>query len=164
MESLGGSGTDLTLTDNNASGVSRLRWAWSLGDGAAAAIRGVRSHRCVDVPGSSIAWGTALQIDDCDGSSDQVWVFTPAKTLVGYGSLCLDVAHASTAAGAKVDTWDCTGAANQQWNLNGDGTITSEQTGYCLEATGAGTANGTPLDVQRCNGAGNQQWTRPRAG
>ena len=45
-------------------------------DRAATAIQGVGAHRCVDVPGSSIAWGTALQIDDCDGSGDQV--LTPA--------------------------------------------------------------------------------------
>jgi hypothetical protein len=160
METLGGSGTSLTLTNNNASGVSRLRWAWGLDSGTAAVIRGVGSNRCVDVPGASTTWGTQVQIYDCNGGSNQSWLYTPSKALVVYGSLCLDVAGASTTAGAKVETWDCTGATNQQWNVNSDGTITSVQTGYCLDAIGAGTANGTKLDVWLCNGATNQKWTR----
>jgi hypothetical protein len=160
METLGGSGTDLTLTDNNASGVSRLRWAWNLGDGAAAAIRGVVSQRCLDVPGSSTVEDTQLQIHDCNGGSNQAWLLTPAKTLVVYGSLCLDVSGASSIAGAQVGIRDCTGTTTQQWNVTDNGTITSAQTGYCLDATSAGTANGTLLGVRPCTGASNQQWTR----
>jgi hypothetical protein len=158
METLGGSGTHLTLTNNNSSGVSRLQWAWGVGNTTATVLRGVGSNRCLDVPGASTTWGTQLEIYDCNGGSNQSWLYTPAKTLVVYGSLCLDVAGASTSAGAKVDIWDCSTATNQQWNINSNGTITNVQTGYCLDVTGAGTGNGTLIDVWYCNGGSNQQW------
>jgi hypothetical protein len=160
MTTLGGSGTDLTLSTNNASGLSRLRWAWGHGGTTAAVVRGTGSNRCLDVPGGSSTWGVQLQIWDCNGGSNQSWQLTPSKTLVVYGSLCLDVAGASTSTGAKVETWDCDGGPNQQWNLNSNGTITSVQTGLCLDVSGAGTANGTLVDMWTCNGAGNQQWRR----
>jgi hypothetical protein len=160
METLGGSGTSLTLTNNNSTGVSRLRWAWGLDSGSYAVVRGTGSNRCLDVPGSSTTWGTQLEIYDCNGGSNQSWLLTPSKALVVYGSLCLDVTGASTSVGAAVEIWDCTGATNQQWNVNSNGTITSVQTGYCLDVVGAGTANGTKIDVYTCNGGTNQQWTR----
>ncbi|MFG2041024.1 ricin-type beta-trefoil lectin domain protein [Dactylosporangium sp. NPDC048998] len=158
MEKLGGSGSDLTLTNNNASGVSRLQWAW--GSGGASVIRGGSSKRCLDVPGGSTTWGTKLQIWDCNGGGNQSWLLTPSKTLVVYGKLCLDIPGGGTAAGARVETWDCSGTGNQQWNVNSDGTITNVQTGLCLDANGGGTANGTAVVVWYCNGGANQKWTR----
>ncbi|SBT42975.1 Ricin-type beta-trefoil lectin domain-containing protein [Micromonospora narathiwatensis] len=160
MATLGGSGTNLTLTNNNASGVSRLQWAWGLGGSTAAVIRGVGSNRCLDVPGSSTTWGTKLQIWDCNGGGNQSWLLTPSKTLVVYGKLCLDVPGGSVSAGTRVETWDCGGNGNQQWNINSDGTITNVQSGLCLDVTGAGTANGTAVELWYCNGAANQRWTR----
>ncbi|MEV0806322.1 ricin-type beta-trefoil lectin domain protein [Micromonospora sp. NPDC050200] len=160
MTTLGGSGTNLTLTNNNASGVSRLQWAWGVGSSTPAVIRGVASNRCLDVPGSSTTWGTKLQIWDCNGGSNQSWLLTPSKTLVVYGKLCLDVPGGSPAAGARVETWDCSGNGNQQWNVNSNGTITNAPTGLCLDVNGAGTANGTAVGLWYCNGGRNQQWVR----
>jgi hypothetical protein len=160
MTTLGGSGTNLTLSTTNASGLSRLQWAWGVGSSTAAVVRGVGSNRCLDVPGASTTWGVQLNIYDCNGGSNQSWLLTPSKALVVYGSLCLDVTGASTATGAKVETWDCQAGTNQQWNLNSNGTITSVQTGLCLDVVGAGTANGTLVDMWTCNGGTNQQWQR----
>jgi hypothetical protein len=160
METLHGSGTGLTLTDNNATGVSRLRWTWGASGGGAAVARGAGSSRCLDVPGGSSANGTQLDIWDCNGGSNQSWLYTPAKTLAVYGNRCLDVTGASTAAGAKVGIWDCTGNPNQQWNINGNGTISSAQTGLCLDVAGAGTTNGSLVEVFTCNGGSNQRWSR----
>jgi hypothetical protein len=158
METLGGSGTNLTLSNNSASGVSRLQWAWGMGSGSATAVRGTGSGRCLDVPGASSTNGVQLELWDCNGGSNQSWLLTPARTLVVYGSRCLDVAGASTTPGTKVELWDCTGASNQQWNVNSNGTITSAQSGLCLDVTGSGTANGSLVDVWTCNGGSNQQW------
>ncbi|MEU8262019.1 ricin-type beta-trefoil lectin domain protein [Micromonospora sp. NPDC048999] len=160
MTTLGGSGTSLTLTNNNASGVSRLQWAWGVGSATAAPIRGVGSNRCLDVPGSSTTWGTKLQIWECNGGGNQSWLLTPSKTLVVYGKLCLDVPGGSVTAGTRVDTWDCSGSGSQQWSVNGDGTITNVQSGLCLDVTGAGTANGAAVELWYCNSASNQRWTR----
>jgi hypothetical protein len=160
METLHGSGTNLTLTDNNASGVARLRWAWGLTGTGAAPVRGSASGRCLDVPGVSSTNGTQLDLWDCNSGSNQSWLYTPAKTLVVYGNKCLDVAGSSTSPGAKVEIWDCTATPNQQFTINANGTITNVQTGLCLDATSAGTANGTLIETFTCNGGTNQTWTR----
>jgi hypothetical protein len=160
METLHGSGTSLTLTDNNASGVSRLQWSWGVGSGGAAIIRGAGSNRCLDVPGASTTNGTQLEIWDCNGGANQSFTLTPSKVLTVYGNKCLDVAGASTAPGTKVEIYDCNGNTNQQWNVNSNGTITSVQSGLCLDVKGAGTANGALVDMYTCNGGSNQRWTR----
>ena len=160
METLGGSGTNLTLTNNNATGVSRLRWAWGLAGSGPAVVRGTGSGRCLDVPGFATANGTQVDVWDCNAGGNQSWLLTPARTLVVYGNRCLDVSGAGSTAGTKVVIWDCTGAANQQWTLNSNGTITSAQSGLCLDVVGSGTANGTLVDVWTCNGGTNQRWTR----
>jgi hypothetical protein len=160
METLHGSGTALTLTNNSATGVSRLQWAWGGGGGGAAVARGAGSNRCLDVPGSTTTNGTQLDIWDCNGGANQSWLLTPSKTLVVYGNKCLDVAGGSTAAGAKVELWDCNGNTNQQWNVNSNGTITGVGSGLCLDAVSGGTANGTLVDIWTCSGGSNQRWTR----
>jgi hypothetical protein len=156
METLTGS----TLSNNNASGVSRLQWAWGMGSSSTSVIRGVASNRCLDVVGAATANGTPVVIYDCNGGGNQSWTYTPAKTLVVYGNKCLDVNGASTSPGAKVQIYDCNGGANQQWNINTNGSITGVQSGLCLDVTGAGTANGTVVSIWNCNGATNQQWRR----
>ncbi|GAA5200295.1 ricin-type beta-trefoil lectin domain protein [Rugosimonospora acidiphila] len=160
METLHGSGTALTLSNNNASGVTRLQWAWGGGGGGATVVRGTGSNRCLDVPGSTTTNGTQLDIWDCNGGGNQSWLLTPSKWLVVYGNKCLDVPGGASAPGTKAELWDCNGGTNQQWNVSGDGTITSVATGLCLDVAGAGTANHSEVDVYTCNGGSNQKWTR----
>ncbi len=120
---------------------------------------GGQSGRCVDVPNSSTTNGTQVQLNDCNGGSNQHWNPTSSKQLQVYGSKCLDANGQGTSNGTAVIIWDCNGQANQQWNINSNGTITGQQSGLCLDATGAGTANGTKIILWSCNGGGNQQWS-----
>jgi hypothetical protein len=156
MESLSGSGTNLSLTTNNASGAARLTYAW----GAGSSLRGQGSGRCLDVPGQSETNGTQLDIWDCNGGANQAWTYTSGKQLQVYGSKCLDASGQGTGDGTVVDAYTCNGGANQQWNVNSDGTITGVQSGKCLDVVGQGTANGTKVDLYTCNGGSNQKWTR----
>jgi hypothetical protein len=130
------------------------------GDSGGAAVRGVGSNRCLDVPGHSTTNGTQTQIYDCNGGTNQSWTLTSAKELQVYGNKCLDVVGGATAPGTKVEIWDCNGGTNQQWNLNSDATITGVGSGLCLDVLGAGTANGTLTDIWTCTDGTNQQWTR----
>lgn len=120
---------------------------------------GGQSGRCVDVPNSTTANGTQLQLWDCDGSTKQRWTHTSGKQLTVYGNKCLDANGNGTANGTAVIIWDCHGGLNQQWNVNSDGTITSAQSGLCVDANNAGTANGTKVILWSCNGGANQRWT-----
>jgi hypothetical protein len=168
LTTLNGSGTNLSLTINNQSGLDRLQYGWGLtnnsgggsGGGNTGVLRGVGSNRCLDVPNLSTTNGTLLQIWDCNGGANQQWTYLSNKELQVYGNKCLDVPNHSTAAGTRVEIWDCNGGANQQWNLNSNGTVVGVESGLCLDVTGAGTANGTPVEIWPCNGGTNQQWTR----
>ncbi|RSM43203.1 carbohydrate-binding protein [Amycolatopsis balhimycina DSM 5908] len=163
ITSLTGTGTNLSLTVTNRSGLDRLRYGWGLndnGDGTAGVLRGAGSNRCLDVPGAATANGTLLNIWDCTGRTNQQWTQLSDGALQVYGNKCLDVPGQAPAPGTAVRIWDCTGGANQQWNLTADGTIVGRPSGLCLDVTGAGTANGTRVQLWTCSGAGNQKWIR----
>jgi hypothetical protein len=175
ITSLNGSGTNLSLTVTNQSGLDRLRYSWGLGSattppttppgstppGTGSVLRGVGSNRCLDVPGASTTNGTQLHIWDCNGgAANQRWAALSNGALQVYGNKCLDVPGHAKTAGTKVQIWDCNGGTNQQWTLNADGTVVGRESGLCLDVTGAGTANGTAVALWTCNGASNQKWTR----
>ncbi len=170
ITSLQGSGTNLSLSINNQSGVDRLQYGWGQTNnagggsggtgGTTAVLRGTGSNRCLDVPGQATANGTLLDIWDCNGGSNQQWTALSNGELQVYGNKCLDVPGGATAAGTKVEIWDCNGGNNQQWTLNSNGTVVGVGSGLCLDVVSAGTANGTAVDIWTCNGGSNQQWTR----
>jgi len=124
-----------------------------------AEIVGSPSGRCVDVAGQSTANGTAAQLYDCWGGSNQRWTYTAARQLTVYGNKCLDASGNGTSNGTALVIWDCNGQSNQQWVLNANGTVTGVQSGLCMDANGAGTANGTKIILWSCNGGSNQQWS-----
>ncbi|MBB2741710.1 UNVERIFIED_ORG: hypothetical protein FHR35_001530 [Microbispora rosea subsp. rosea] len=76
LQTLQGSGTALTLSTPNSSGVDRVRYAWGSGSGGTSALRGVASDRCLDVPGSPRTNGTQVTIYDCNGGANQQWKTT----------------------------------------------------------------------------------------
>ncbi|MBM0231434.1 ricin-type beta-trefoil lectin domain protein [Micromonospora sp. STR1_7] len=120
---------------------------------------GGQSGRCVDVPNSTTANGTQVQLWDCSGGTNQRWGYTASKQLTVYGNKCLDASGAGTANGTAVIIWDCHGGLNQQWNVNANGTVTNVQSGLCIDANGAATANGTKVILWSCNGGANQLWS-----
>jgi hypothetical protein len=168
ITSLNGSGTNLTLSVTNQSGLDRLRYAWGgsgtttppTTGGATGVLRGVGSSRCLDVPNAATANGTLLQLWDCGSGSNQQWTALTNGALQVYGTKCLDVPDHSVSAGARVAIWDCNGGANQQWTLNPNGTVVGRESGLCLDATGAGAVNGTTVQLWGCTGGTNQQWRR----
>ncbi|MEV5287811.1 endo-1,4-beta-xylanase [Streptomyces albidoflavus] len=121
-------------------------------------VKGVGSGRCLDVPNSSTADGTQLQLWDCSSGTNQQWSYTAAGELRVYGDKCLDAG--GTGNGAKVQIYSCWGADNQKWRLNSDGSIVGVQSGLCLDAVGSGSANGTLIQLYSCSNGSNQRWTR----
>jgi hypothetical protein len=170
ITSLNGSGTNLSLSITNQSGLDRLQYGWGLtnnagggsggGGSTAGVLRGAGSNRCLDVPGAATANGTLLEIYDCNGGSNQQWTSLSNGELQVYGNKCLDVPGHATTAGTRVQIYDCNDGANQQWTLNSNGTVVGRESGLCLDVTGAGTANGTAVEIWTCTGGSNQKWTR----
>ncbi|ACU75744.1 Ricin B lectin [Catenulispora acidiphila DSM 44928] len=163
ITSVSGSGTNLSLSVTNRSGLDRIQYGWGGGNSGAvstAVLRATASNRCLDVPNASTTNGTQTEIWDCNGGSNQSWTLNSAKSLVVYGNKCLDAANAGTAPGTPVIIWDCNGGTNQQWTMNSNGTVTAVQSGLCLDVTKGGTSNGTAIELWTCNGGSNQKWAR----
>jgi len=164
ITTVNGSGTNLSVSLNNQSGLDRLQYGWNQNNnpgggsgGSTFALRGTGSGRCLDVPGSTTANGTQPVIWDCNGGSNQRWTLN-GQALQSLGK-CLDAPWNATA-GTKVEIWDCNGGGNQHWNLNGNGTVGSVSSGLCLDVSGGGTANNNPVILWTCTAASNQQWSR----
>jgi dienelactone hydrolase len=128
--------------------------------GTGSPVHAVGAGKCLDVPGSSQANETQVQIYDCSGAANQAWKYdTSSRSLSVYGGAkCLDAHAKGTTAGTEVQIYDCNGGTNQQWNINSNGTITGVQSGLCLDVTNKSTANGAPVELWTCNGGSNQQW------
>ncbi|MFF3068436.1 endo-1,4-beta-xylanase [Kitasatospora sp. NPDC057904] len=132
------------------------------GGGTTGELHAVGAGKCLDVPNSSTAAGTQVQIYSCWGGTNQIWTHTSADQLSVYGGagrMCLDASAQGTGSGTKVVVWPCNGQANQQWHVNTDGTVTGVQSGLCLDLPGASTADGTLVQLWSCSGRSNQQWT-----
>jgi hypothetical protein len=168
ITSLNGSGTNLSLSVTNQSGLDRLQWGWGTGTnpgggtggGSAGEVHAVGAGQCMDVVSASQTAGALVDIWGCSGNSNQEWTHTSSNQFTVYnGADCLDAVSQGTAPGTKVDIWTCNGQSNQQWTVNSNGTITGVQSGLCLDVTGASTTAGADLDLWTCNGGSNQQWT-----
>ncbi|GAB3232422.1 ricin-type beta-trefoil lectin domain protein [Glycomyces halotolerans] len=176
MFALGGSGTDLSLSVRNHSGLERLRYGWGDGEddgsggggGQVADIVSRNSGKCVDVVSGSTENGAEIIQWDCHGGLNQQWRLQDAGG--GYYEIvsessgrCLDIDGASTANGARVIQWSCNGGANQQWELRDAGSgyveIVARHSGKCLDVIDSSTENGARLHQYDCWGGVNQQWT-----
>ena len=133
-------------------------------------IGGVKSGRCLDVPGASRNNGVPITIWDCHGGENQQWTIdTSVPNSTGYypikvygGTKCLDIANGAYATnGARIQLWDCHGGANQLWRYNhaGPGTLRSYSGDKCLDVINGATGNGSELQIWPCIlSENNQRW------
>jgi O-glycosyl hydrolase len=126
---------------------------------AATALVGAQSGLCLDVPGSTPANRTRLDLAACTGAVGQRFTMTASGTIT-VGGLCLDGYQRGTAPGTVVEAFTCNGGDNQRWELHPNGTVTSAQSGLCLDVLNQSTSPGAQIDEWTCNGGGNQVWTR----
>ncbi|MFE9345971.1 endo-1,4-beta-xylanase [Streptomyces olivaceus] len=120
-------------------------------------IKGVGSGRCLDVPGTSTADGTQLQLWDCHGGTNQQWTYTEAGEFRVYGDKCLDAG--GTGNGTRVQIYSCWGGDNQKWRLDSNGSVVGVQSGLCLDTVSGGTVNGTLIQLSSCSNGGSQSWS-----
>lgn len=119
------------------------------------------SSFCVDQAAGSTDAGLMIEIWNCHGGSNQLWIYGMDKTIRSVnGGLCLDVCGGNGGAGTLVDQWYCGSyQQNQMWNYNSaaGGTL-SPSYDYSLCLTISEPGNGVFLQLQTCDGGTNQQW------
>ncbi|KAL1745733.1 ricin B lectin domain-containing protein [Schizophyllum fasciatum] len=116
--------------------------------------------KCLDVAGS-VANGSPVDINDCNGSSAQKWVLSRGSTAVKLAgtNFCLD-AGTSIGNGVSMKLWQCyEGLAQQTWYYTDDNRIAVQGAGQCLDLTRGALDNGNVMQTWACtNGNTNQIW------
>lgn len=123
--------------------------------------------KCVDVPAWNDTNGTAVELYDCNGGSNQQWQFWSDGTLrpTFNTNKCLDLPGGQTDNGTPIQIYDCNGGSNQQWSLSAFGSLHGLG-GKCVDVPGFDSSDGTTLQYYDCNGGSNQNFMRapPAAG
>ncbi|MDF2192459.1 RICIN domain-containing protein [Paraflavitalea sp. CAU 1676] len=166
-----------TLTTNNASGLTRLQFAWnntsitqpagSFNSSAWYRIVCRNSNKSLDVNGQSTANGGAIVQWDYWGGNNQQWKITSLGN--GYYSIinrnsnkALDVNGSSTTGGTGIVQWDYWGGNNQQWQIIDMGfgyfEVINRNSGLSLDVNGQSTTNGATVIQWPYSGGRNQQW------
>jgi endoglucanase len=176
IQNRGGSGTNITLTTTNSSGVQRIRFGWgenvSGGGGtfnpsAYYRIINRNSNKALDVNGGSTANGAQVIQWPWNGGNNQQWQVIDNgggyyRIINRNSGKALDVNGGSTANGANVIQWTWNGGNNQQWQVidNGGGyyRIINRNSSQALDVNGGSTADGTTVIQWPWNGGNNQQW------
>ncbi len=175
MQQLSGSGTSLTVTNTNLSGLSRLMYAWGVGaggtdvfyTGAFYRFLNQNSGQALDVNGSSTADGAGIIQWPQNGGNNQQWIITDNgggyyKITNRNSGKALDVDMSSTTAAAGIIQWPWNGGNSQQWQLTASSPgiykVINRNSGFALDVNGASTANGAGIIQWNTNTGTNQQW------
>lgn len=175
METLNGSGTALTLTNNSSSGVSCLKYAYGLSGSCGSSssfgsgyykLVNHNSGLALDISNASTSsGGKAIQWPYSSGTNQQ-WHLVASSggyTLVNRNSgLLLEDPGSSTSTGTQLDQWSSNGGANQIWYLvpagNGYYYLVNQASGLYADVSGSSTSQGAAVIQWSFNSGANQQW------
>lgn len=175
IQELSGTGTNLTVSTTNASGLSRIKYAWGVGTGgtdtfytgAYYRFLNLNSGLALDVNGGSTVNGAGIIQWPQNGGNNQQWQITNNgggyyKVTNRNSGLALDVNSSSTANGASIIQWTWNGGNNQQWQLTAtsDGIYKAinRNSSLALDVNGASVTNGAGIIQWPWNSGNNQQW------
>jgi endoglucanase len=173
METLNGSGTNLSLTNNNTTGVDRLKYGYGLTSGGGGGggssyykIINRNSGLALDISGGSTAnGGLAIQWPYSGGTNQQwqeVSVNGGYKLVNRNSGLLLDDPGGSKTNGTQLDQWSDSNGSNQWWNLVSAGGgyyyLVNQSSGLYADVNGGSTANGATVIQWPGPGGTNQQW------
>jgi hypothetical protein len=119
-------------------------------------------NRCFDIPGSSTAPSTRLEIWDCNGGANQQFTVNSSTHQItvysGSTLMCLNAQGGSSANGTPVIIWPCNSQANEQWTYNSSLKTITGLNGACISIPNSNPAGGTFLQLETCNGSTNQKF------
>ncbi|MCO5999072.1 RICIN domain-containing protein [Actinoallomurus rhizosphaericola] len=164
-----GSGASIQLSPVNPSGLTRLQYAWGIGNGGGTyvKVRNASTGLQIDGAGNSTSGSNAAQGGDT-GSANQQWVIENDGDYVRIKNratgLYLD-GMGRTSNGSAVGQYADSGSTNQQWSVVTDANhvrVKNRATGMYIDGMG-GTGNAVLAQYGDTNST-NQQWTIVAAG
>jgi hypothetical protein len=178
LQTVNGTGTNLTLTTTNATGRDQLRYSWGLDNSGSTPppvtyyrVTARHSGKVMDVIGASTANNAEVKQWTYNGGGNQKWQFQDAgggyvRVVNQNSGRCLDVANASVADGANIIQYTCGTGTNQQWQWTATGSyfqLRARHSGKCLDVVSASTADGADIHQFTCGSGTNQHWTRTQS-
>ena len=125
------------------------------------------SGKCLDVTGGSMAAGASVKQYQCNGGSNQKWLYIDSgigdfsQIMNLKSGMCLTAGN--IVQGTGMTQQPCTIAHNRQLTISarGRGYTNSIKFGNvkCLDVAKRSTANGARVTLWDCNRQSNQQWT-----
>jgi hypothetical protein len=164
MTSKSGSGSGITLSLVNASGLHRLQYAWGVGSGGGGntRIRNAATGLYIDGMGRTADGSAAAQYSS-SGSSNQQWSIEADGSYVRIRNAATGLyidGMGRTANGSAAAQYSSSGSSNQQWSEETAGSnvkFKNRATGLYLDGMGR-SSNGADLGQYSSSGSTNQQW------
>lgn len=125
------------------------------------------TSKCLDLAGGNTANGNYLMIWDCNGHTNQKWVFANGAWHISSAmdqSKCIDVPGGNSQNGNSLQVWECNGHLNQKWGYDVNMKtiyLAWENHVKCIDVPngdGKGIRNGNKVHIWDCNGHTNQMW------
>ena len=158
------SGSTITLSITNASGLARVQYSWGSGSSSAdnVEIVNVATGMYIDGAGATTN-GSAAEQYSSTGSTNQQWTIVPDGTNVEIQNVATGLyldGMGRTTNGADLGQYSGSGSTNQQWTEVADGTnveFKNVATGLYIDGMGR-TTNGLTVGQYSSSGSTNQQW------
>ncbi|GAA0586854.1 RICIN domain-containing protein [Paractinoplanes ferrugineus] len=165
-----GSGSSISLTLTNASGLNRLRYSWGIGTGGSTTVRIVNTATGLYADG----WGRTTSGSDVaqgpgSGGANQQWVVENSGTYVRLRNVASGLyfdGMGRTANGSAAGQYTSGTSANQQWTVVTDANnvrLRNRATGLYLDGMGR-TASGASAGQYSDSTSANQRWRIVAAG
>jgi len=123
------------------------------------------SKKCLDVRGGQITDGAQLQIWDCNGHTNQDFVWTSDGRIVSdddsRGVMCLDVPGGDLSKPTALQLWKCNGHAGQYWQFDANSkSIFPPSVGekMCVDVQSGSDTNGATVNIYYCSPGSGEKW------
>jgi hypothetical protein len=123
--------------------------------------------KCMDVNGSGTGNGTRIDLRDCNGGSNQRFVYTAEGQLRPrhVNTQCVDISGGTAGNLVNMHLWDCDGGASEKWPILDDGRFHSMSNNlqFCMSMQNGSSANGTRFVTNGCGQSQHPQFFRLNA-
>ncbi len=166
-----GSGSGISLSVNDASGLTRVQYAWGAGSAGTTNcsspsnvyLVNAATGMYIDGAGAT-SNGSAAKQYSSSGSANQQWTIVTAGSYVEIENVATGLyldGMGRTTNGADLGQYASSGSNNQQWTETTSGsnvTFKNRATGLLIDGMGR-TTSGSTVGQYASSGSTNQQWT-----
>jgi len=121
------------------------------------------TYKCLELSGGNSAYGTAIDLWDCNSLVNQAWSWADGDNQIKLGGhnepgMCIDLPGGQAYNGNLLWLWACNDGDSQKWDWDTNAIRYHADPNYCIDLPGGDTGNGNQLWLWECNGQDSQKW------